>query len=321
MGSNSLESLESIDLRKIWPNEESDFTPWLAEQDNLDMLGNALGMSLDFLDREAAVGPFSADILCQDTETGGKVIVENQLEAADHDHLGKLLTYAAHFNARIVVWITKRFDDQHRAALDWLNEVSEAGTRFFGLEIEVWRIGDSACAPKFNVVARPNDWTKGDKSPRPPTSTQQMQLEFWEGFSEFVFRNGNTVKKINSPRPQNWLGMGGVGRSGFYLSGVVSTWSEEGGHELRAELVISGNNATHYFDFLRRDRERIDEEFGEELVWHNPIDVQQRKIFSRLATRFDDPDRRTVQYRWLLERLEALHRVLAPRVQALPSPT
>ena len=321
MGSNNLGSLESIDPRNIWPNEESDFTPWLAEQGNLDMLGDALGMSLDFLDREAAVGPFSADILCQDTDTGGKVVIENQLEPADHDHLGKLLTYAAHFNARIVVWIADRFDDQHRAALDWLNEVSEAGTRFFGLEIEVWRIGDSAPAPKLNVVARPNDWTKGDKSAQPLTPTQQMQLEFWTGFAEFVSRNGKTVKKINSPKPMSWLGVSGVGKGGFYLYGVVSTWSDDNDHELRAELVISGDNATHYFDFLHQERERIEEDIGEELVWHNPIDVQQRKISSRLATRFDDPDRRTEQYSWLLDRLEALHRVLAPRVQALPSPT
>ena len=321
MGSNSLGSLESVDLRKIWPNEESDFTPWLAEQGNLELLGDALGMSLDFPAREVAVGPFSADILCQNTETDGKVVVENQLEDADHDHLGKLLTYAAHFNARIVVWIAKRFDDQHRAALDWLNEVSEAGTRFFGLEIEVWRIGDSAPAPKLNVVARPNDWTKGDKSVQPLTSTQQMQLEFWTGFAEFVSRNGKTVKKINSPKPLSQLGVSGVGKGGFYLVGVVSTWSEAGGHELRAELVISGDNATHYFDLLHQERERIDEEIREDLVWHNPIGVQQRKISSRLATDFDDPDRRTEQYSWLLGRLEALHKVMAPRVQALPSST
>ena len=130
------------------------------------------------------------------------------------------------------------------------------------------------------------------------------------------------VTRINSPRPQNWLGMSGVGRAGFYLYGVVSTWSEGGGHELRAELVITGQDADHYFDLLHADRHDVEEEheFSDELEWYNPTGVQQRKIYWRLATVFGDRDLCTDQYRWLLERVEALHRVLAPRVKALPVP-
>ena len=127
MATTDLGRLEPVDLREVWPNEESDFTPWLADQKNLAILGDALGMPLEFVAREEAVGPYSADILCRDSNDGTQVVVENQLESTDHDHLGKLLTYAAHLGARVVVWIAKSFTDQHRAALDWLNEVSETG--------------------------------------------------------------------------------------------------------------------------------------------------------------------------------------------------
>ena len=320
MATTNLGHLKPVDLRLVWPNEESDFTPWLADQKNLAILGEALGMSLEFVSREEAVGPYSADILCRDSNDGTQVVIENQLESTDHDHLGKLLTYAAHLGARVLVWVAKSFTDQHRAALDWLNEVSETGTRFFGLEIELWQIGDSARAPKFNVVAQPNDWTKEGTDAATLTDTQRMQLRFWEGFTEFVARNGKVVTKPHAPKPQNWLGMAGVGRGGFFLYGVMSTWTEAGGHELRAEFVITGEHSNHYFDLLHAHRDDIEKEheFAEELQWHNPADVKQRKIYWRHETNFEDPDLLTEQYRWLLKRGEALHRLLAPRVGDLP---
>ena len=323
MATTDLGRLKPVDLRKVWQNEETDFTPWLADQKNLAILGDALGMSLEFVSREEAVGPYSADILCRDSNDGTQVVVENQLEPTDHDHLGKLLTYAAHLGARVVVWIAKSFTEQHRAALDWLNEVSETGTRFFGLEIELWQIGESAPAPKFNVVARPNDWTKEGTDTATLTDTQRMQLRFWEGFTGFVARNGMVVTKPHAPRAQNWLGIAGVGRGGFFLYGAMSTWTQAGGHhELRAELVITGEHSNHYFDLLHADRHDIENEheFDEELEWYNPDDVKQRKIYWRLETNFEDPDLLTEQYRWLLDRGEALHRILAPRVGSLPWP-
>ena len=222
----------------------------------------------------------------------------------------------------MVVWIAKSFTDQHRAALDWLNEVSEAETRFFGLEIELWQIGDSAPAPKFNVVAKPNDWTNERIEPTALTATLQMQLDFWKGFAEFVARKGKIVTRINSPRPQNWLGMSGVGRAGFYLYGVVSTWSEGGGHEVRAELVITGQDADHYFDLLHADRHDVEEEheFSDEMEWLQPHWRPAAEDLLAPCNRLWGSGLSTDQYRWLLERVEALHRVLAPRVKALPVP-
>ena len=325
MATPKLGRLEPVPLNEVWPNEASDFTPWLADPKNLTILADALGMSLEFEAREKAVGPFSADVVCRNPDDDTCVVVENQLGSTDHDHLGKLLTYAAHLDAQVVVWIAKSFREQHRAAVDWLNHVSGQETRFFGLEIVLWRIGDSVTAPQFNVVASPNDWrgTKGDEE-LPPI--KRVQLEFWKGFEEFVGRNGQRVTKTHDPRPQGWLGITGVGKTGFFLVAVMSTWTEARGHELRAEFQITGGDSDYYFDLHHEQRQEIDEairdehDFNDELDWHNPPGVNKRRIFWRLATDFRDPDRRTDQHRWLLDRIEALHRIFAPRVQKLPAP-
>ena len=153
-------------------------------------------------------------------------------------------------------------------------------------------------------------------------ATLKMLLDFWAGFAEFVARKGTIVTKVNSPNPQHWLAVTGLGRTGFHLFGVVSTWSASPGDELRAELVITGQDANHYFDLLHADRHDMEEEheFSDELQWYTPTRAQQRKVYWRFPTDLEDRDLRTDQYRWLLERVEALHRILAPRVKRLPVP-
>lgn len=147
--------LEQVDLREAWPNEAINFTPWLAE--NIDHLGDALGLDLEVREQEAAVGPFSLDLLVHDVNGDRPVVIENQLDATDHDHLGKLLTYAAGYDAHVVIWIGKTFREEHRAALDWLNSRTGESTSFFGVVVEVWRISSSTAAPHFSVVASPNN--------------------------------------------------------------------------------------------------------------------------------------------------------------------
>ena len=153
--SKQLGRLKKVELREGWVSEAADFTPWLAQDDNLALLGETIGIELELESQEKEVGPFRADILCKDTTTDQWVLIENQLERTDHTHLGQLLTYASGLNAVSIVWIAERFTEEHRATLDWLNEHTDEKINLFGLEIELWQIGDSAIAPKFNVVCHP----------------------------------------------------------------------------------------------------------------------------------------------------------------------
>lgn len=153
-----VETLERVQLRSVWFHEATSFTPWLAL--HIDLLGTCIGAQLEVQGKEKSIGIFRADIIAKDTITDEVVLIENQIERTDHSHLGQLLTYAAGVQAITIVWVACEFCDEHRAALDWLNEITNDGVRFFGMEIELWRIGDSAPAPRFNVVCKPNNWKK-----------------------------------------------------------------------------------------------------------------------------------------------------------------
>jgi len=156
----ALGRLSQVDVREVWPSEANSFTPWLAQEENLRLLAETINMSLILEAREKPVGMFRADIIARNVHTGHLVLIENQLERTDHGHLGQLITYAAGLKAVSIVWVSSLFTDEHRAAFDWLNEVTDAGIAFYGLEMELWQIGDSAIAPKFNLVSKPNMFSK-----------------------------------------------------------------------------------------------------------------------------------------------------------------
>ena len=263
------------------------------------------------------VGAFSADILALDTDNGSKVLIENQLERTDHSHLGQILTYAAGLDAPTVVWIARNFTDEHRAALEWLNNATTAAIRFFGLEVEVWKIGDSDHAPKFNIVAKPNDWTKSITPTAELTPTRQAQLDFWRGFRAHAEERQSRIRPT-TPKPHAYMTFA-IGRGGFGLAAVANTGSEStGGPELRAEFVIGGAEATAHFEALRQERDRIHEEMGEELEWHSPSGTLKRKIFLQRDIGWREPERRDECHEWLLEKLERLYKVFHDRVRRLP---
>ncbi len=157
---------EITNIREIWPDEAKDFTPWLAEEENIGILSETLGIDLTVDDTEVSVGDFRADIIAYETDTDRKVIIENQLEDTNHDHLGKLITYASGTGATFIVWIVKRVRDEHRAAIEWLNNHTDDQIGFFLCEIKVFQIGDSLRAPKFEVIEKPNDWVKRKNNTR-----------------------------------------------------------------------------------------------------------------------------------------------------------
>jgi len=189
--------LKKVDsLRSIWDHEAISFTRWLGKPENIQILSDEVGINIKVLQIEASVGNFSVDILAEEVETGKKIVIENQLERTNHDHLGKIITYAAGHEAEIIIWIVKDFRDEHKQALDWLNEHTDDKINFFGINIELWQIDDSALAPRFNLISEPNKWTKalrvatakGDLS-----ENSTKLISFLEGFVSYCKEEGTTL--------------------------------------------------------------------------------------------------------------------------------
>ena len=308
-----LGNLKKVDLRVIWDTEAGAFTPWLAQEENIKLLGDTIGIELEVEAQEKPVGPFSADILCKDTVNNHWVLIENQLERTDHTHLGQLMTYAAGLDAVTIIWIAERFTDEHRAAMDWLNEITEEDINFFGLEIELWQIGDSQKAPKFNIISKPNEWSKTVKTTaakRELTNTQKSQLEFWTLFKHFIDDNESFIR-CTKPLPQCWMSHF-VGRSGFHLSSVVLTTGE-----IRVELVIDHQDSKKFFALLEKQKKKIGENIGQELVWYSAEKVKMCRIYLRKSVDITNKELWPESYSWLKENLEKFHNVLSPIIKEL----
>lgn len=319
-GEQSLGKIQKVELREAWSNEASDLTPWLAEHPEL--LADTLGLGdLEVEEIEKSVGNYRADLVLEGVD--GTVVVENQLGDTDHDHLGKLLTYGAGEKARTVVWIARRFRGEHRAALDWLNDISE-DTDFFGVELELWQIDGSRPAPRLNVVAMPNDWSreaarKRRSNERSPT--KETQLRYWTAFREALLSAGGPAKPQKA-HPDSYLIIA-VGRAGFHLAGGTNSRDSW----IRAELYFKHGelkqrppyrDANAYFDALERDRESIERELEFSLEWEDlsTKGACRVAVYRRGCDPTDESDW-PVQHKWLADRLNRLHQVLAPRIKVL----
>ena len=155
--------LHEVHVRDLWKHEQYDFSNWIAQKDNIELLNEILGLTLTDIDKEVYVGTYRCDIVAQDETTGVKVIIENQLEASNHDHLGKIITYASGLDASVVVWIVTEAREEHKSAIEWLNNNTNQNINFFLIEIHAYKIGNSLPAPKFEVIERPNDFIKLSK--------------------------------------------------------------------------------------------------------------------------------------------------------------
>lgn len=305
--------LERVELRTAWTHEAIDFTPWLAAEVNIALLGDAIGLELEVQQEEARVGPFRADILCRDTATDALVIIENQLERTDHGHLGQTLTYAAGLDAVTVVWIAGRFTEEHRAALDWLNRISHEEFRFFGIEIELWRIGGSPPAPKFNLVAKPNDWSKTVKETASRraglTEGQQAQVEFWTEFAAFVEAQGARFKPPK-PYPSNWM-QWGLGRTGAGLLAVANA------REVAVSVEINSRDHPTWFAKLFEDRGEIEVELGFRLEWQRKPGNKHSHVRARRAIDTRAVEQRPAAFAWILRHMAAIDDAFRPRIREL----
>lgn len=311
----SLGFLKKVDVRHIWQTEAQHFTPWLAQ--NLDILAETLDMELEIEAQEKNVGPFRADILCRDTLDKSWVLIENQLERTDHLHLGQLLTYASGLKAVTIIWISTHFTEEHRSALDWLNNITDDQFKFFGLEVELWQIGDSPVAPKFNIVSKPNDWSRsvGQAARQIETGTltdiKAAQLEFWTQLAEKLKENSHI--RPQKPMPQHWA-VFRIGRSGFHISGLHNTRDKCIG----VELYINHQNAKDFYNQLYAQKNDIEAEIGHELIWKELPNKSASRIILYLRD-VDPMDRsRWDEYQdWLIKYIETFDRTFRNRIRNL----
>jgi hypothetical protein len=310
-----LSKLERVPLREAWKHEASDFTPWLAEEDNLNMLADALGLSdLELVATEHWVGEFKLDILC--TDGSDQVIIENQLDKTNHTHLGQIITYAAGIGAKKVIWVAETFRPEHVAAFEFLNQNTTDDLNFFAVVVEVWRIGDSPLAPKFEVVAKPNQWTKtGREQARAAvtaTPAKQRQLRLW---TELVTQLATRAPQIRpqKPLPQHWLN-NSIGRSGFALNPTASHRD----NRLGVELYISHPDSKQLFKALLAQKAAIEEKLGFELDWQELPEAHSCRI---AVWRPDSPIEDEAQWGkfidWYIDRLVKMNAAFRPAIQQL----
>jgi len=263
--------ITKLNPRDIWPKESKDFTPWLAK--NISALGEALGMELELKDMEAAVGDFSLDLLAKDLGSGDTVIIENQLTQTDHDHFGKLLTYAAGFSASTVVWIAVNVRDEHRQALEWLNTKTDEDTRFFGVVIEVIKIDESKPAYSFKLVVSPSEWQKSNKHGTVSEKGEMYRNYFQALIDELRVKHQFTNARIG--QPQNWYSFSS-GVSGITFGALFVQ-----GGKARTDLYIDVGEAKKnkaIFDLLHEQREDIHSKLGKELEWERLDDKKSSRI-------------------------------------------
>jgi hypothetical protein len=312
----NLSKLDRVPLREAWKHEAGEFTPWLAEPDNLNALADALGVSeLVLVAIEQWVGDFKLDILCTDGDE--QVIIENQLDETDHKHLGQILAYAAGVSAKKVIWVAKSFRPEHVAALQFLNDNTTEHLSFFGVQIELWRIGDSPLAPKFEVVVKPNDWAKSGRDQARAASTasptKQLQQKFWTALVERLAKSAPQIRP-QKPRPQHWLS-NSIGRAGFGLNSTANTRDER----LGVELWIPGAEAKRHFADLSAEKKDIESKLGFELDWQELPDAKACRIATWYPdASIEDESRWDEYFNWLTQRLVKMDQVLRPIVKALP---
>ena len=258
-----LGKLQEVDIRTVWPHEQYDFSNWLAQEENIKELGDTLNLSLTDVETEKFVGNYRCDILCKDEITGKNVLIENQLEPTNHDHLGKIITYASGLDATVVVWIVSSARDEHSSAIEWLNKHTDEEIAFFLLEVHAYKIGTSDPAPQFTIIEQPNDFVKTVKAVAKNTElneSQKSRLEFWTLFNEAVDARGKPFNK-RKVTTDHWYNVA-IGSSEANLS--IDLVNKE--HKIRVSLWISDNK--ELFDGLYQKKDEIEDVLGLELDWN-----------------------------------------------------
>ena len=276
--------LTEVDVRELWKHEQYDFSNWLAKSDNLEYLNEILGLTLTDVNKEVYVGPYRCDLVAKDETSGVKVIIENQLDATNHDHLGKIITYASGLDAKFIVWIVREAKEEHRAAIEWLNNYTSSDLNFFLIEIHAYKIGSSEPAPKFEVIEKPNDFIKRGKTNHDDgelNKTQAERLAFWEQFNQKLTAHGKPFN-LRKPTTDNWYAVA-LGSSEISLSIELIN------KEKRILVGAYIYNNKDLFDQLKEHQKEIEEKLGFALEWDRMDNKKASRIKHYISgLNFDD---------------------------------
>mgnify|MGYP001022804194 CR=1 FL=1 len=290
--------------RDVWTSEASDFTPWLAE--NIDVLADALGMTLTILGTEVPVGEFRLDLRAEDAE-GRTVVIENQLERTDHHHLGQCLVYASGLDASTVIWVASSFREDFRRTLDWLNERTDLGVNFFGVQLGVVQIEDGPRAPVFEVVARPNDWQKTVKSAGTAAAgsrlsdTNAARQAFYAEVIADVVREVPAIRPP-SPTSANWISFAS-GPFGYWALSITKD------RRLRVEAYIDASEVVvnkTLFDEMHAGRAAWEQRVGIPLVWERLDDKRASRVAAYRTVDLEDEEERGAAQAWAAGTLRAM---------------
>jgi len=307
----SLGKLKKVDPREVWKHEAHDFTAWLAQNENLKELGDELGYTFVLLATEASVGGFNCDILAEVEDTKSKVVIENQLEITDHDHLGKLITYASGLVASVAIWIVRDVREEHRKAIDWLNEHTDDDIDFFLVKIEVLQIDESPYAPRFEVICRPNAWAQSVKDASAQltlSETNRNQLDFWTQLKLFASEQKSLVR-LQKPSPQHWMQMS-IGSSQAHISLTINSLKGL----IAAELYIYDNK--ELYSELKVRQQEIEKEFGEQLEWMELPKKKASRVKISTACDFFDQSKWPDYFTWLLAEAEKFYKVFPKYIKS-----
>lgn len=302
----NLSRLKQVDLREAWQHEAYDFTKWLAEDENIELLSDEIGVEIVIIEKEASVGRFNVDILAEESNTGNNIIIENQLEKTDHDHLGKLITYAAGIDAGIVIWVVKETQEEHQQAVEWLNEKTNNELSFFLVQIELWQIDDSNYAPKINVIEKPNYWSKDVKSSVEKTKltdTKKMQLEFWTRLKDYAQEQGYNIN-FRKPRAQHWYDIS-FGTSEAHISLSVNT--QKG--NISTDVYIP--DSPEAFDNFYENKEEIETEVGSSLDWQELPEKKASRVRLTKSYSISNNDDWSEAFDWMIEKVLLFKKVFS----------
>lgn len=307
-----LGTLEEVPLREIWPHEAHNFTNWLAQEENIELLSNELNIDIEVIDTEVPAGKYKLDILARssDDET---IVIENQLEHTNHDHLGKIITYASGLDATTIIWIVEDVEEEHRQAVNWLNEHLDDTINIFLCKLRLFRIGDSPAAPKFQVICEPNNWSKAVKKVNNNNDSEMdmIKLEYWTKIAEYIREHPEINLKERKPLKLNYynIKLSNVKKSLAHLSLKINTQKKH----ILTQIWIKNNN--ELFEYLFTNKETIEEELGFELFWRNKENNKSSTIGIRRNIDSIKKDNWDEYIKWHIDMGEKFNKVFAPIIK------